>query len=86
MATTISDHIDLLDIKDQQISFLEGWHTRVEVNSKRSSKHYDLALQAVSRRHYEEVRQLKRKLEKSQATVKAQNDTISQLQEENERW
>ena len=86
MATTISDHIDLPDIKDQQISFLEDWHTRVEVNSKRSSKRHDFALQAVSRRHYENIRRLKRKLEESQATVKAQNDTISQLQEENERW
>lgn len=86
MATTISDHIDLPDIKDQQISFLENWHIRVEANSKRPNKHRDLALRAVSRRHYEDVRQLKRKLEKSQATVKAQNDTISQLQEENECW
>jgi hypothetical protein len=57
----------------------------VEVNSKRPSKRHDFALQAVSRRHYEEIRRLKRKLEGSQATVKAQNDTISQLQEENGR-
>jgi hypothetical protein len=85
ISTTTSAPISLPNIKDQYTSFLEDRLAQTEVKSKQLSKHGDLALQAVSRRQYEEIKELKRKLEESQATVKAQNDTICQLQEENER-
>jgi hypothetical protein len=85
IATTASAHISLPGLKDQYTSFLEDRLAQKEVKSKQLSKHRDLALQAVSRRQYEEIRELKRKLEESQATIMAQNDTICQLREENER-
>ena len=84
--------MSIQDIKDQHTSFLEDQLDKVHANYKSLSEDHDRALsewrqhQANGRKQHEEIRDLQRKLKESQATVKAQNDTITRFKEQHERW